>query len=319
MHKEHNAVIENVKNTENEYVIKDRAGITIGRFYIVELSKQNQYCCLRIKFYKSTQDSYIYLYDALKLLLINIFDKMKLNKVSIISSEDINISAFIHNGFALEGLISQSEIKEKKYVNELIFGVDRDNFRSSLKEKTLSIMGKNIELKALIPGDEEELLSYYKKNKEYLKPFEPLREENFYTLNVQKKNMIDSYKQFLNGDSINFGIYKDNRLIGKVQLSGVIIGVFKSAYVGYSIDEEEQGKGYMKEAINLILKYAFEEMGLHRIEASTLTDNLKSQGVLTSCGFKKIGINEKYLFINGEWKDHYTFYKIKESYEGTHL
>lgn len=312
MQKERQAIIENVKNTDNEYVIKDRAGITIGRFYIVELSKPNEYCCLRIKFYKSSNDSYIYLYDALNLLLINFFDKMGFNKVNIISSDDINISSFVDNGFSLEGLITQSEKKTKLYYNELMFGIDRDSFRSTLKERSLLIKGKNIELRVLIPGDEVELLDYYKSNREYLKPFEPSREESFYTLSVQKKNMIDSYKQFLNGDSINFGIYKDNNLIGKVQLSGVIMGVFKSAFVGYSIDDKMQGKGYMTEAINLILKYSFNEVGLHRIEASTLTNNLKSQGVLIACGFRKLGINEKYLYINGAWQDHYTFYITKE-------
>ena len=89
------------------------------------------------------------------------------------------------------------------------------------------------------------------------------------------------------------------------------MGVFKSAFVGYSIDENEQGKGYMKEALGLTIKYAFEDIGLHRVEASTLVENIKSQRVLKSCGFKDVGMNEKYLFVNGKWRDHITFYKTK--------
>ena len=54
--------------------------------------------------------------------------------------------------------------------------------------------------------------------------------------------------------------------------------------MGYSIDKEEQGKGYMKEALSLVSKYAFEEMELHRLEASTLIENIKSQKVLKACG-----------------------------------
>ena len=102
-----------------------------------------------------------------------------------------------------------------------------------------------------------------------------------------------------------------NKYIGKVQISNIVLGIFKSAFVGYSIDVEYQGQGYMKEALNLVLEYAFIDMELHRIEASTLIDNLRSQGVLMGCGFKKLGINEKYLYINGEWRDHITFYKTK--------
>ena len=58
-------------------------------------------------------------------------------------------------------------------------------------------------------------------------------------------------------------------------------------------------------------KYAFEELDLHRVEASTLTDNEKSKRVLLGCGFKMLGVNEDYLYINGKWQDHITFYKIK--------
>ncbi|HCW74682.1 MAG TPA: hypothetical protein DHM90_13870 [Clostridiaceae bacterium] len=52
---------------------------------------------------------------------------------------------------------------------------------------------------------------------------------------------------------------------------------------------------------------------LHRLEASTLLDNHKSQNVLKRLGFKEMGINEKYLYINGKWQDHYTFSLIRES------
>ena len=51
-------------------------------------------------------------------------------------------------------------------------------------------------------------------------------------------------------------------------------------------------------------------MGLHRIEASVLVDNEKSKRVLNKCGFKELGLNEKYLFIDGIWRDHVTFFKI---------
>ena len=123
---------------------------------------------------------------------------------------------------------------------------------------------------------------------------------------------MDNYKQFINGTAACFGIYKDKKFIGKIQISGVIYGVFKSGIIGYSMDREYEGRGYMKEALAKIIEYAFKEMELHRLEASTLIDNKKSQSVLNGCGFKELGVNEKYLFINGEWKDHITFYKTKE-------
>ena len=112
---------------------------------------------------------------------------------------------------------------------------------------------------------------------------------------------------------LNFGIFKDDILIGKLQCSNIVEGIFKSGIIGYSIGKDNENKGYMKEALNLFIKHAFSELNLHRLEASTLVDNEKSQKVLIKCGFEKLGLNKKYLFINGEWKDHITFYKINDN------
>ena len=68
----------------------------------------------------------------------------------------------------------------------------------------------------------------------------------------------------------------------------------------------------MKLSVKAVLEYAFNELGIHRVEASVLVDNEKSKSVLRACGFKELGLNEKYLFINGMWRDHITFYKVNE-------
>ena len=87
--------------------------------------------------------------------------------------------------------------------------------------------------------------------------------------------------------------------------------IFKNGILGYSIDQNYQGKGFMKEAVDKVVDYAFNEVNLHRVEASALLDNERSKGVLSGCGFKELGINKEYLFINDKWHDHITFYKVK--------
>ncbi len=308
MVKEQYITVDLVKGSKNEYIIRDKNGITIGRVFIIELSDKNKYCSFRIKFYKS---SYELLKESLEVFLRSLFKNMNVHKVNVIADEEINIMAFTDLGFKLEGIVSNSVIDNNVYKDEILFGIDFDVFKNEHRYRELEISGINIDISVLTPNDAEDVLKYYIKNKEYLKPFEPDREENFYTLPVQKRNLIESYKQFLNGDSVNFGIYKNERLIGKVQISNIVMGVFKNAFVGYSIDENEQGKGYMKEALKLVCKYAVDEIGLHRLEASTLLDNEKSQRVLKACGFKELGISEKYLFINGQWKDHKIFYNVE--------
>lgn len=311
MEKQKGVTVDLVKGSTNEYIIRDSSGITLGRVFVIELSRDNRYCSFRIKFYKSGESSYELLREALNLFLATLFRNMDINKVNVIADEEINIMSFTDIGFKLEGILSNSIISGSIYRDELLFGLDFETFRNEHRCKELEIRGIRVDIAVLTPEDAEDVLKYYVKNKEHLMPFEPDRDDNFYTLSAQKRILIEGYKQYLNGDSVNFGIYKGKKLIGKIQISNIVMGVFKSAFIGYSIDENEQGKGYMKEALGLVVKYAFEEMGLHRLEASTLIDNIKSQRVLTACGFEKLGINEKYLFINGKWRDHITFYKLK--------
>ena len=114
----------------------------------------------------------------------------------------------------------------------------------------------------------------------------------------------------MTGVGSDLGIYINEKLIGKAKISNIVYGIFKSGILGYSIDKEYQGKGYMKESIKLVMDYAKEYLDLHRLEASVLKSNERSKGVLLSCGFEEVGINKKYLYINGKWSDHITFYKI---------
>lgn len=310
MNKEEKIDIKVTQSKDKEYIIKDKFGINMGRIFIIELNREDKYCSFRIKFYKNDHSHENELKQALELMIMSLFKNMDVYKISVIVDEDIIMTPFIELGFALEGIISNSYMVNNIRRDEFIFGIDIYTFKSNNNVNVLRLKGKNIELKVLTPEDSKDVLEYYKRNKNYLEPFEPIRDKEFYTLDGQTQSLIESYKQFLNGSSINLGIYKNKVFIGKIQINNVVRGVFQNAFVGYSIDKEEQGKGYMKEALNLVLDYAFEDMELHRIEASTLVDNERSQGVLRSCGFREIGISEKYLFINGKWRDHKIFYRV---------
>lgn len=312
MGKMHN-LVELFKTADGEYIIKDNTGITIGRIYEVEYNIKSKNCMLRITFYRNDEKSDHYLVDALDKIIKQTFNKSEIDKINIVVSDDISVKPFIHLGFILEGILANNVSENNECKNELIFGINLNVYENYKRISVLRLNGKNIMLKVITPEDAEDLLNYYKRNEEYLKPFEPLRNENFYTINFQKESLEECYRQYLNGESVNFGIYKNDKFIGKIQLSSIVLGVFRSAFVGYSIDEKEQNNGYMKEALHIVCEYAFKEMGLHRIEASTLLDNVKSQRVLMSQGFNKLGISRKYLFINGEWKDHMIFYKVAEN------
>lgn len=303
--------IDLVKGTLSDYIIKDYNNIFIGRFTILELDKENKKCTVKFKFYR--ENKYELLRETLESILNSIFKDKTIYKVNIFVNENINLKAFLDIGFTLEGIFSENLFVNGTFLDELSFGITRFEYNNTNRIFMINLKGKNINIKNIMPDNAKELLDYYIKNKEHLEKFEPSRDDNFYTYEVQKDILLESYKQFMKGTSFDFGIFKEDKFIGKIKLSNIVQGVFKSGIIGYSIDKDYEGKGYMKEAVNLVLKYSKEELDLHRIEASILVDNIKSKGVLNSCGFKEVGLNEKYLFINGAWRDHLTFYKILEN------
>ena len=304
--------IESNKSNFNEYIVKDSNDIVIGRVIILELNTESRKCDVKLNFYR--EKKFKLLRDTLKLILKTIFKEGKIHKINIRVCEDINFEAFLELGFMLEGIFSQNEYSKGEYRDEISFGITRNDYNSPERFSLVELHGENITLRNFTPGDAEKLLDYYIRNKEYLAPFEPNRDSSFYTLENQISLLNESYKQLLNGTSIDMGIFKDNRLIGKLKLSNIVYGSLKSGILGYSIDEKEQGHGYMKESVELFLKYAFEECDMHRVEASAMVDNIKSRKVLSGCKFKLVGINEKYLLINGVWRDHATYYLTKEDF-----
>ncbi|MDQ0150363.1 GNAT family N-acetyltransferase [Eubacterium multiforme] len=309
MSSNHNINIALNKGSKKEYLIKDKNSISIGRFSIEELDESNKRCTIDFKFYR--ENDYNLLRETLELVLMATFKDKNIFKVNIKVSEGINLSPFLDLGFILEGILSDNVFLKGIYKDELILGINREDYRYKNCAPMIQLKGENISLRNLTPSDAENLLVYYTKNKKHLEKFEPTRDNDFFTIESQRNSLNESYKQFLNGTSIDLAIIKDDKIIGKVRLSNIVYGVFKSGILGYSIDEDYQGKGYMKEAVNLVVNYAFKDLDLHRVEASVLLQNERSKGVLLGNGFKKLGINEKYLFINGIWQDHITYYKIK--------
>lgn len=297
--------------TKSEYIIRDKLGITIGRINIIDISNENKTCLSRVKFYKEDYEGMQYFEEAIGLFIDLFFNQKKMYKIDIIADEEVFLTPFVNKGFVLEGIMLNNITYKNLRKNEVIFGINYEMYSKLSTVNILRLYGEDISLKILTIEDAEDVLKYNKNNKKHLEKFEPRRDESFYSIEVQKQMLVEDYKQFINGNGAYFGIYKDRCLIGKIQISSIVCGVFKSGIVGYSMDKDEQGKGYMKQALSILIKYCFEEMELHRIEASTLIDNYRSQGVLKSCGFEKLGLNKQYLFIDGKWRDHMTFYRIK--------
>jgi ribosomal-protein-alanine N-acetyltransferase len=106
----------------------------------------------------------------------------------------------------------------------------------------------------------------------------------------------------------NFGfvvsLTATGELVGAINLTNVVYGVFKSGYLGYFAFKGHEGRGYMKRGLSLVTRHAFRELGLHRLEANIQPSNVSSIALVRSCGFSKEGYSPAYLKLRGKWRDH---------------
>lgn len=99
----------------------------------------------------------------------------------------------------------------------------------------------------------------------------------------------------------------DDALVGGVTLSNIRRGVAQTASLGYWAGEGFTSKGYITSAVRAVVRWAFEDLELHRVEAACQPDNIASRRVLEKASFAHEGAARAYLKINGRWRDHLLF------------
>ena len=97
---------------------------------------------------------------------------------------------------------------------------------------------------------------------------------------------------------------EDRAIAGVINVSQIFLGAFRSAYLGYYAGAAFMGQGYMSEGLRLVLRHAFGELGLHRLEANIQPANRTSIRLVRRLGFRREGFSPRYLKIYGRWRDH---------------
>lgn len=111
------------------------------------------------------------------------------------------------------------------------------------------------------------------------------------------RSLQNNTKSFIALDEIG-------NIVGVFNLNEIVLGAFQSAYLGYYGVAGHEGKGLMSAGLKLLLNKAFNELGLHRIEANIQPENLASIRLVMANGFRKEGYSPRYLKIDGQWRDH---------------
>lgn len=92
--------------------------------------------------------------------------------------------------------------------------------------------------------------------------------------------------------------------MGVINVNEIIRGSYRGAFLGYYGFRPHAGHGYMSEGLGLVLRRAFGELQLHRVEANIQPDNAASLALVRRLGFRREGFSPRYLKIAGRWRDH---------------
>lgn len=165
-------------------------------------------------------------------------------------------------------------------------------------------------LKTLNVADAPLLLNYYINNKTHFEVWSPLPDNDFYSIEFQKKKLEFDEVTMKANKSLRLWIFEkgnDKNIIGDIGFTNIIRGPFQSCNLGYKTDVNYLRQGVMYEALSASFKYIFTKLKLHRIEANIIPSNLPSINLIKKLGFFEEGYARQYLNINGQWHDHIRF------------
>jgi [ribosomal protein S5]-alanine N-acetyltransferase len=164
----------------------------------------------------------------------------------------------------------------------------------------------------LTVDDAAEMAAQLRDNREFLAPWDPDRSEEYFTEEGQRRVLTDLLRQHSAGSALPHAILLDGRIVGRIALTNIARGPFLSGTLGYWVAQSANGRGVATAAVGRIVRLAFDDLRLHRVEAGTLVNNAGSQRVLENNQFQRYGLAPRYLWIAGAWRDHVLFQRLAD-------
>jgi ribosomal-protein-alanine N-acetyltransferase len=160
------------------------------------------------------------------------------------------------------------------------------------------------------------VLDYFARNREHLARWEPTSPPGFYTEAFWLERLAAQRREQEIDRAYRFHLFErpSERVIGTIGLTNVVRGCFQSANFGFGVCASREGQGVMREACEAVIAHAFDELNLHRLEASHQPQNLASAGLLRRLGFVPYGYARDYLFIADAWVDHVATQRINSKW-----
>jgi ribosomal-protein-alanine N-acetyltransferase len=183
--------------------------------------------------------------------------------------------------------------------------------------RPVEVAGVRCSIRDLRPEDADEMLELRVRNRSFFTPFEPILPPEHFTRGAQLDAIVHGNRAWDDDREYTFGIaLPSGELAGRIRLSVVVRGPWQNANMGYYVSLESNGRGICTEAVGLTVRFAFERLGLHRVQAAVMPRNTASIRVLEKNGFRREGSAPRYLRINGVWEDHAIFARTMEDMAG---
>jgi ribosomal-protein-alanine N-acetyltransferase len=183
----------------------------------------------------------------------------------------------------------------------------------------LRLYGRRVVLRPLVPQDFTGWSEVRRRNGDWLTVWEPLKLPHHPDPETNREVFAARCgardRERLAGTQYAFGIFVDGAFAGEINLNNVVRGAFQSATIGYWIDKARAGRSFMSEAVVVLSQFAFEELGLHRIEVCIIPRNSNSRRVMEKLHLREEGIAERFLEINGVWEDHVRYGFTREEWD----
>jgi [ribosomal protein S5]-alanine N-acetyltransferase len=149
----------------------------------------------------------------------------------------------------------------------------------------------------LVEADEAAFIAAVRASRAFHHPWVDLADTHERFMSVLARLQLEDQKAYLVRHTCG-------GLVGYVSVSNIVRGAFQSAYLGYGAFAGHEGKGFMTKGLRAVIDIAFDELGLHRVEANIQPSNVRSLALVRRLGFEKEGFSPRYLMVDGEWRDH---------------
>ena len=171
---------------------------------------------------------------------------------------------------------------------------------------TFALTHGDVTLRLLRVRDAKALERLILGNREWLRPWEATNPfgPNSFDIKAMTKGLV---RQLDNQTGLPFVIEHQGQVVGQLNVANILYGSVSNAVIGYWVVPEVAGKGITPTAVALATDYLFNVVGLHRVEIDIRPENVASLRVVEKLGFRYEGLKERYIHINGAWRDHYVF------------